>query len=190
MKKYVWIGLLVLVLLAVGGVFVIDDIVGAQYTDAQPAAQVALDTTVLDKIDSGEPYTGGMNGFVFTGHDKLGRGLYVWTEGQKVVAMQYASAGLTKDKAIAAAKKPVLAKTVTDSMKGKTPEQLVDVIHATPGPVLSRMFSDEGLTEFRTAESKYVWEVYGKLANGKYAYTYLDFKSGQVVWQFALDAPK
>lgn len=190
MKKFIWITLVVLLVLVGGGVYAIGEITDSQYTGAQPAAQVALDTTVMEKIDDAQPYTGGMNGFLFTGHDKLGRSLYVWTEDQKVVAMQYADAGLSKEKAIAAAGKPVPAPNVTDSMKGKKLLPVDKVEHIAPGPVLPRMFSDPYMTEFRTAPSKFVWEIYGELADGKNGYTYLDFKSGQVLWQYELDEPK
>jgi uncharacterized protein YpmB len=186
MKKYIGLTLLVLTVLIAGGVYVIREITYAQYTGAEESAQYALDNTVLGKIAEVTPYTGGMKGFLIRGTDELGRELYVWMQDRKVVAMQYADQGLTRDQAIEAAKKPVwAAKLVRDTMKEQPLQPVQEVVHALPGPVLPR-----SNTEFRTAESGYVWEIYGKLANGEMGYTYLDFKSGAVLWQIALPHPK
>src|SRR5689334_8183761 len=107
MKKYVWITVVLLVILMTGAFFAVQEITYAQYAGAEESAQVALNTTVLNKITDVTPYTGGMNGFCIQGKDAAGRDVYVWTVDQKVVAMQYAAYGLSKTQAIAASKKPV-----------------------------------------------------------------------------------
>jgi uncharacterized protein YpmB len=186
MKKYIGLTLLVLTVLIAASIYAIHEITFAQYTGAEESAQYALDNTVLNKIAEVTPYTGGMNGFFIRGTDELGRELYVWTQNGKSVAVQYADQGLSRDKAIEAAKKPAWAvKLVRDNMKEQPLQPVQDVVHALPGPVLPK-----STTEYRTAESGLVWEIYGKLANGDMGYTYLDFKSGAALWQIAMPDQK
>ncbi|MBL0388584.1 hypothetical protein JJB07_18425 [Tumebacillus sp. ITR2] len=186
MKRYVWISLLVLTVLIAGAVFAVREVTYAQFTGAEVDAQAALDHTVLNQVKEATPYTGGMNGFLFAGPDKQGRQVYVWSAQGKVLATVYADQGLSKDQAVAAAKKPVWGKQlVRAELKNQALQPLVDVLHATPGPVLPDVE-----TEYKTAPSKFVWEIYGKMANGDTGYTYLDFKSGEVLWQVLLTEPK
>lgn len=186
MKKYVWISLLVLTVLIVGAVFAVREVTYAQFDGAEVDAQAALDNTVLNKITDAQAYTGGMKGFYFSGPDKQGRQVDVWTSDGKVLATIYADQGLSKDQAFAAAAKPVWGqKLVRDSLRDQPLQPLVEVYHATPGPILSNTE-----TEYKTAPSKFVWELYGKMENGSTGYTYLDFKSGEVLWQYLLTDPK
>jgi uncharacterized protein YpmB len=186
MKKIVWISILILTALIGGAVFAVREITFAQYEGAEESVQAALDTTVLQKVTEVKPYTGGMDGFFISGLDELGRQVYVWTQDQKVVASTWADQGLTEEKAVEAAKNPVWAKQlVRPAMKDQPLQPVVEVVHATPGPVLPK-----AKTEYRTAPSKFVWELYGKFENGEYGYTYLDFKSGEVLWQIELPEPK
>jgi uncharacterized protein YpmB len=186
MKKYVWITLLVVVALVGSLGYAAREITFAHYANADVSAQQALDNTVLNKITDGVPYTGGMQGYCFTGTDKQGRVVYAWTEKGKVVSSVYADLGLNRDKVAEALKKPVWAKTLASDVKPDLQPLLkvVEVLHAIPGPVLQG-----AKTQYRTAPSKYVWEVYGTFDNGKQGYTYVDFKSGEVLWQYVLDNP-
>ncbi|HEU4965827.1 MAG TPA: hypothetical protein VFV52_18610 [Bacilli bacterium] len=186
MKKYIgWIAV-VLVLLIGGTIFAVREITYAQYVGAEEAAQTVLDKTPLSKVAEVEPYTGGMNGFFFRGPDELGRELYVWTQKGKVVATAYADQGMSREEAIQAAQKPVWAeKLVRESMHQRKLLKAVEVVHAYPGPILPN-----SKAQFRTAPSKFVWEIYGKLEDGNYGYTYVDFIHGQVVWQIALPDPE
>jgi len=186
MKRKLWIAGIVLVALIGGAVFVLREVTFAHYEGSREAAQAALDGTVLTKIDDAVPYTGGMQGFLFTGTDKQGRQVYVWTQEGNVVASIHADKGLTQDQAIAAAQKPVWAEQlVRADMKNQPLHAVLEVERINPGPVLST-----SKAQFRTAPSKFVWEIYGKLADGSYGYTYLDFASGHVVWQIGLEEPK
>ncbi|TCP59270.1 uncharacterized protein YpmB [Tumebacillus sp. BK434] len=186
MKKYIWLSIFILTALIGGAVFAVREITYAQYEGAEASVQQALDTTVLQKVIDVEPFTGGMDGFFISGKDELGRAVYIWTQDEKVVARAYANQGLAKDKAIAAAKKPVWSKSLVRPEIAETKLQpLVEVVYATPGPVLPKV-----KTEFSSAPSKFVWELYGKFANGESGYTYLDFKSGEVLWQIQLTEPK
>jgi len=187
-KKYLWITGAILVILLTGGIFAVREIMYAQYTGAEAAAQMALDKTVLSKIESAEPYTGGMQGFLFSGSDEAGNAVYVWTEQEKVVAMQYADRGLTREAAIEKAKKPVWAADkflMRPAMKEQKLLPMQEVVRLLPGPVLPN-----AQTEYRLAESRYVWEIYGRFEGGIYGYTYLDFRSGDVLWQITLPEPK
>jgi uncharacterized protein YpmB len=184
-KRVLWIAGLSVFVLALVVVFAVTEITTAQYAGARPSAQAALDTTPLQKVEDVTPITAGMNGFWITGPDKRGRQLYVWTEDEKVVANVYADTGLSKEAAIEKAKAPVYAKKlVRDPLPGQELQPVTEVVRALPAPVLPG-----SKTEYRTAESKFVWEIYGKLANGHLGYTYLDFKSGEVLWQIALTKP-
>ncbi|KEO84323.1 hypothetical protein [Tumebacillus flagellatus] len=186
MKKTIWISLFVLTVLIAGAVFAVREVTFAQYEGADADAQAALDNTVLNQVKEASPYTGGIQGFFFAGPDKQGRQVYVWTAKGKVLSMTYADQGLSKDKAIAAAQKPVWSKDlVRPELKDQPLQPVAEVIHATPGPVLPDLE-----TEYKTAPSKFVWEIYGKMANGDTGYTYLDFKSGEVLWQALLTEPK
>lgn len=182
MRKYWgWI-LVVLVILIGAAAFTIREITFAQYVGAEAEAQLALDTTPLKKIEETKPYTGGMDGFLFQGPDELGRPMYVWTEKGKVVATAYADQGLSREKAIQAVQKPVWAeKLVRESLRERKLLPVVKVVHMAPGPILPK-----SKAQFRTAPSKFVWEIYGKLEDGNYGYTYIDFINGQTVWQIAL----
>jgi uncharacterized protein YpmB len=175
-----------LTVLIAGAVFAVRDITYAQYEGAEVDAQAALDHTVLNQVQEAAPYTGGMVGFYFAGPDKQGRRVYVWTADHQVVATTYADQGLSKDQAVEAAKKPVWGKTLLrEDLRAQPLEALAEVYHATPGPVLPKF-----ATEYSIAPSKFVWEIYGKMANGEVGYTYLDFKSGEVLWQYLLTEPK
>lgn len=188
LKKYLWITGTILVILVTGGIFAVREIMYAQFTGAEETAQMVLDKTVLSKIESVDPFTGGMQGFLFSGLDEAGNAVYVWTEQEKVVAMQYADRGLTREAAIEKAKRPVWAEDkflVRPAMKEQPLQPMLEVVRALPGPVLPT-----ARTEFRLAESKYVWEIYGQFAGGIYGYTYLDFRSGDVLWQITLPEPK
>ena len=186
MKKYVWITLLVIVVLVGGLGYAAREITFAHYANAEESAQAALDSTVLNKITEAVPYTGGMQGYLFSGTDKQGRAVYAWTQDGKVAGSVYADQGLSREKVAAAVKKPVWAKTLVPEVKPDLHPLLpvVDVLHASPGPVLAN-----SKTQYRTAPSKHVWEVYGTFADGKQGYTYVDFKSGEVLWQYVLDNP-
>ncbi|MCX7568714.1 hypothetical protein OS242_01855 [Tumebacillus sp. DT12] len=182
MKKYIGLSLVIVLLLLGGAVFAIREITYAQYTGAEISAQHALDTTPLAKIAEVTPYTGGFNGFLITGHDELGRDLYVWAADEKVVATQYADQGMTREQAIEASKQPVWAeRLVRETMREQALQPVAEVVQALPGPVLAN-----SKVEYRTAPSRHVWEIYGRFANGTPGYTYLDFKTGQVLWQIAL----
>ncbi|PWK15589.1 hypothetical protein [Tumebacillus permanentifrigoris] len=186
MKKTFWISVFVLTVLIAGAVFAVREVTYSQFEGAEDDAQAALDNTVLNQVQEAAPFTAGMEGFYFAGPDKQGHRVYVWTADNKVVATVYADQGLSKDQAVEAAKKPVWGKQlVREDLKNQPLQALAEVYHATPGPVLPTQVS-----EFSTAPSKYVWELYGKMANGEVGYTYLDFKSGDVLWQCLLTEPQ
>ncbi len=186
MKKYIWITIFILAALVGGAIFAVREIMYSQYAGAEESVQTALDTTVLQKVRDVKPYTGGMDGFFIAGIDELEREVYVWTQAGKVVAQTYADKGLTEEKAIEAAKKPVWAQQlVRKELAEQKLKPMVEVLHATPGPVVPK-----AKTEFQTAPSKFVWELYGTFDNGEHGYTYLDFKSGEVLWQIELPQSK
>ncbi|ASS75282.1 hypothetical protein CIG75_09980 [Tumebacillus algifaecis] len=186
MKKYIWLSIFILTALIGGAVFAVREVTYSQYAGAETSVQTALDTTVLQKVVDVEPYTGGMNGFFISGKDELDRAVYIWTQDGKVVAQAYASQGLTEEKAVAAAEKPVWsAQLVRKELAEQPLKSVVEVIHIAPGPILPK-----STTEYRLAPSRFVWELYGKFDNGETGYTYLDFKSGEVLWQIDLPEPK
>ncbi|WP_018133296.1 hypothetical protein [Effusibacillus pohliae] len=167
MKKVLWIGLLVALVLFGGALFGLKELTYAQMPDLNDAAQTALDHSVLYQIDFVKLYTGGPKCYAFFGKDKLGRQVIVFATKDKVLGSEYQDKGLTAAKAEETARQ-TFGYTLIDSV--------------TPG-IMDRNskqpFADK-------TSGKFLWEIYGTNKQGQKQYTYLDFYTGKELATYVL----
>ncbi len=127
------------------------------------AALSALNRTAMSKVEQVNVFTGGQLERSIEGIDSVGRQMYVFQAGNQLFT-EYKNQTISESR----------AKRIVEH--GKLPIRAI--ISAEPG-----IFK-------LTASAKYsnslrlVWEITAKLTNGEYLFSYLDLRTGQILYQF------
>ncbi|UOF89682.1 hypothetical protein LSG31_17620 [Fodinisporobacter ferrooxydans] len=167
LKRWFLVSLVLVICILGFAIWYANTIFAARTQTLVLAGQRVLDSTILQTIQTGEIYTGGPTEYVFFGKDSLGRDVWAFATAHSTYA-ELAANGLQRDKILSIAK--------------QSPVDIVQVIHALPGlidPHVQTQFS-------KVAQSKLVWEVYGKDQNGHGKYAYFDFYTGKLLWTYVL----